>query len=243
MPHGRFRLFTAGLVTRVLLRVGAVAMLAFSSGASAVPVPFNITSAQFLPDAGYGVDFDETNGTLLDVRFSNGLFTPQSVVLSAVNQSFTFNFGTIDLEEPDADSGIIFNELDGLGITAKLTFIAPTGVLQSVMATGTAFLGSVSDQSVDYVVDWSPVTISFGNGGQFQVGLTDMAFSGMGLQFQTATVTLLSLSDGDGSSGGTALPEPASIALVGIGIGCAAITRRRRAKAGSSSDLYGRSAA
>jgi len=138
----------------------------------------------------------------------------------------TFNFGAIDLEEPNASSGINLDELDGLGVTARLTFTAPTGVVQTVVATGIATAGIVGDSGVDYVIDWSPVTILFGNGGQFQLSLTDMAFAGQGSQFQTATVTLLALPDG--SSGN--LPEPSSMALLGIGIGCVALVRRRRAK-------------
>ena len=67
--------------------------------------------------------------TLLDVRFSTSAFSAQNFALSAVNQSFTFNFGTIDLQEPNAQAGIVDpNEMDGLGISANLTFTAPTGV-------------------------------------------------------------------------------------------------------------------
>jgi hypothetical protein len=145
-----------------------------------------------------------------------------------VNQSFSFNFGTIDLEEPNAQSGIQSPEETGdLLITAKLTFAAPTGVEQTISATGVATPGSVSDTEVDYVIDWSPVLVSFGNGGQFRISLTDMSFSSMGAQFQTATVTLMSLERGIPPNN---VPEPASIALLGVGIGCVAMVRRRRAK-------------
>jgi hypothetical protein len=218
MPHGRFRPFTAGLVTRALLAVGAV------------PVPFTITSAQFLPGGGYGIDVSEMNGIFLDVRFSTGAFTTQNFALSAANQSFIFNFGTIDFEEPSAQGGINPDELDGLGVTARLTFTAPTGVVSTVIATGTAIPGSVSDSSVDYVIDWSPVEIPFGNGGKFRVSLSDMAFVRAGSQFQTATVTLLSLPEDSANS----IPEPASVAILGIGIVCVAVSRRRRAKARST---------
>jgi len=231
MPHGRFRLFTAGLVTRALLPVGAVAMLALSSGASAAPVPFNITAAQFVipGSAEYGQDFDEDHGTLLDVRFSNSVFSPQSFTLSTLNQFATFNVGSIDLEEPNSGHGILADETDHLDISARLTFTAPTGITQTITATATAFVhNSVTDNAVDYVLDWSPVLVSFGTGGQFRIDLTDMSFNGLGNQFQTATFTLLSFSDTLPPSN---VPEPASIALLGIGIGCAAVTRRRRTKA------------
>src|SRR6185295_15208773 len=131
------------------------AILAFSSGASAAPISFSITAAQFVPGAGYGIDSDESSGSLLDVRFSTSAFSAQNFALSAVNQSLTFNFGTIDLAEPDADGGIVSGELDDLGISAKLTFTAPTGVIQTVTATGVATSGLVSENPnlVDYVID------------------------------------------------------------------------------------------
>ena len=157
---------------------------------------------------------------MLDVRFSTSAFNAQSFALSAVNQSFTFNFGTIDMEEPTAQGGIVApDELDGLGISAKLTFTAPAGVTQTVTTTGVATPGFVSDDAVDYVIDWSPVTLLFA-GGSFRISLTDMSFSGQGAQLQTATVTLLSLSEVP-----TPVPEPGSLLLLGTGLLGAGVRR------------------
>ena len=215
-------------VQNVLSAVGAAAIFALSPGASADPIAFSVTAAQFVPGAGYGIDADETSGTRLDVRFSTSAFSTQNFALG-VNQSFTFNFGTIDMEEPNGHSGIAADELDGLDITAKLTFTAPTGLTQTVTATGVATAGGLSDSQVDYVIDWAPVTILFGNGGSFRLSLNDMALFDLGTQFQTATITLLSLANDPLPAND--LPEPATFALLGLGIGSIALVRRRRAKA------------
>ena len=109
-----------------------------------------------------------------------------------MGQSLTFDFGTIDLEEPDAHGGIVPGELDDLGIIANLTFTAPTGLTQTLTTTSVATSGVVSEfptNPVDYVIDWSPGTVPFGSGGSFQVSLADMNFSNRRAQFQTASVT------------------------------------------------------
>lgn len=206
---------------------GAVLLAGLVMAGQAGAVPFDVTAVTFSPGTGYGDDASETSSpTLLEVTFDNSAFSEQIFSLNSVGAFSTFDVGTIDFEEPDAGGGIVAAETDNLGVTATFSLTDPLGVNQDVTATGSATTGSVSDAGVDYTLDWTPVTVNFGVGGQFRIDLLDLSFDDQGQQTQTATITLLALPEDGG--GETALSEPAALAALGIGLIFVGWVRRRR---------------
>jgi PEP-CTERM motif len=205
-------------------------LLLLSSAANAGPVSFSITGVSFTPGTGYGVDTGgnnpESNGTLLDVVFNtSNTFSPQNFTLNTAQPFLTFNFGTVTLREDDAHGGINDNEIDHLSVTASFIFENPLGVTKTITAAGLATAGSLSDSGVDFSILWSPLTVDFGDGGQFLISLNNLAFSGTAAQIQTATITLLREPEVPVPPIDT--PEPSTIALFGLGVLGLAFTRRK----------------
>lgn len=203
-------------------------VLLLSATASATPVLFSVTGTAFTNiGTGYGVDApNENNGTLLDVRFSTSAFLTQNFSLNFVGDSKTFKFGTINMNEPNASNGISPAETDNLGVSALFTFATPSG-MHTVAATGTATPGPFGDADRDFFIDWAPILVTFGNGGEFRIDLADMSFFDNNLtQDQMATITLTK-DESVTNPNGDPLPEPSTIALLGLGLLGAACGRRK----------------
>jgi hypothetical protein len=210
-------------MSRVVLSATLFAAAQFASA-----TPFTVTGASFTPGSGYGTEsyWDEISDhpSKLDVVFSSAGFTTQNFNLSTVGSTATFKVGTVNFREDDAwflvwPHGIGNGEKDNLGVSLALTFTNPSSLVNTVHATGTATLGLVGDNDVDYTLSWSPLTANFGNGGQYSISLDTLSFRDVGTKDLYATVKLTH-----------AVPEPGSLALLGLGLVGAGFMRRRQVK-------------
>jgi hypothetical protein len=206
------------------LRAVAMAVLAgASAGALAAPVSVSVSAFSFAVGTGYGTDSSESGGTKLDAGFDSTAFSVQHFVLTNVDDSFTFNVGSVAFNE----ASIGGQERDDLQLGANLSFADALGSV-TVPAIGVAHAGTVTnDSAVDFSVSWAPLSFSFGQGGLLGVSLNPLSFTGTGSIDQTATVTLLRA---EGPQGAVGVPEPGSLALAGLGLlllgGSARRTRR-----------------
>lgn len=214
--------------------VAATALL-LNVAAVAGPISFQVSKVLITtPGNGYGADTNENGGRdLLDVRFAQA-FSDLDIHSLDVGQSYFFKIGTVTFLEPNTGQqqpGIGNpSELDGLGVTVNFTFTNPFGGDKIVSTTGVATAGPILDtpEAVDYKLEWSTQTETYGNGGQFTIGLNNLSFStnteGAKDLFATITYTV-----GESALAPRALPEPGSVALLGLGVGAIAFMRRRTA--------------
>lgn len=173
------------------------------------------TDSRWVIGSGWGTDASEVSSpTLLGATFDVNNALPSVAFSLNAGESFTFNFGSIELTEPNAGGGILAAETDNLDLTAYLFFLAPPGV-GAVGNPGVAIAvtGSVSDAAGDLSITFSSVLVNFGNGGQFTIDLQDITFTSAQTLTIDATVTLLA-EPVDIEE----VPEPSSMALAGTAL-------------------------
>jgi hypothetical protein len=202
--------------------------MAISGQAALASVQFDVgangpTGNHWVLDSGWG-----TGSAQLDAVFKVNANLPNEVFSLKPGQSYCFNFGTVQLRDAYIDA----SATDHLGVTADVLFDAPQVGQVSNPGSAVAFVGSVSDSATDLKITFNPVYVNFGQGGKFQIDLTDLCFSQCGTLCVDACVTLC-------SEACHALPEPATLVIwsvFGAGFLGTRVCRRRRGIACSERD-------
>jgi hypothetical protein len=212
------------------------ALLAAGWSAHAAPVHVTVSAFEFVPSAGYGKDTAENGGTLLDVVFAKN-FTAQSFSLESAGEAWTFGVGSLLYQEPSrkqGKSGATGKEIDGLDVTARLSFSSPLGKSIDLLALGEAKPGNGNNGKPFLKFEWADAIVPFGNGGKLGISLNDLVFTGdPGIKHsldQKVTVTLLRASEPivPTSDQRLEVPEPGTFALAIGAVALLGVGRRRR---------------
>lgn len=220
------------------LLAGAFALSMIGMAGTANAVSFTINTSGYTVGSGYGSGQNQ-----LDAKFTPLISSPVSFELSNVGDVWAQAFGLVTLgnekcisgaagqaaagclgsAQTDNGSSNAGNETQNLDVLAYIDFSNPfNGLINSVAVTGT-YVGPTGDAAVDYFIDFSPLTINFGEGGSFILDLGDLNFTNKNQLIPQAISIYL-------ASAPVSIPAPGSLAVLGGGlVGLAALRRRKDA--------------
>lgn len=239
-------------INKMLLK--AVLAAGLLGSASAGAIPFTVTGGSWTLGSGWGAactgaDCDASHTKVNADWTIASTVAGKTFTLTDIGDAFTFTFGSARLAEED--NKFDSTELHNLDVTGILNLSTPTAGSESRIAVVAATSGSLNDAADDLVVTFAPIYVSFGNGGQFSVDLSDPVWNcntgdkDCSLTVQNgrvqdrsvtntirATFTLTQLetvATAEGNGGVIAVPEPGMIAMMGLGLAGLGFSCRKQA--------------
>ena len=200
-------------------------MVAGAALAAAIAWSGSASAATTITGSITGLDYRTTDPGL--VITASPLAFP-TVVLNTAGDSVEHPVLTIGTNEGTVNTNFLSlygEDTDPYPISAAFTFTSPAGTTgPAITGTTRGFIQLFSSCGLVAGgcgrVTWGgPSTFSFGNGGQFTVGLSDALFDTPGTATVNARFTLLA----------SGVPEPSTWAMMIIGLGLAGAAMRRRA--------------
>lgn len=232
---------------RTCLQVAAVAaVVLWISAPAADAVTFKVGSGSFILGGGWGAETVPGGQDRLNVVWSlDASFAGSAFDLNDVGDLHTLVFGSAWLNEEGTARGANKaricggtrgrcgrqTEIDDLGVTAVINmhFPLPSGSHHHT-ALVTAFTGPLADPQVDLTIDFASTIVSFGNGGIYEIGLSDLSFDRNGqTRSISATFRLLALPAPIVTPvQARSLPAPQPGLLLGVGLASLALAGGRK---------------
>jgi hypothetical protein len=200
--------------------VGLAGIAGLATGASAsTSFLLGTPGATLTLGTGWGDNSSSLN--LFDAHFSTNNLNGSAFNLSA-GGSQLFALGSVTIQETNIEGPPGTDETNNLQVTYTFNIDLPNNSNVLVSTTGIATPGAVNDAGIDLIIDFNPVVVNFGVGGQYVVNVSDVIFNNEE-QFQPVTVEFRLNSDSQN------VPEPMTLGLLGAGLlGMGIAARRRR---------------